>query len=255
MRNILCVYYSRTGTTRAVMEKIAELLDAELVELTDGKERKGILGFVASGFDAMRRTPRALLPFTTARPLGEYEQIVLATPVWAGRSCSIIHAFLQEHGKELPERVSYVITHLGEGRYEEVYMQMDEHLKTPHFRGLSLQPKAEDRHQRIYDFVRALTDEEITEEAEPEQVDAPEMPEQMEETAVPAAQEETASEAEKTDEKGAAAAAQQDAPAGEAKQPEQPSKKTPDQTKNPPKQGGKQPQKVKKKQKSKKKSK
>ena len=38
--NCLCIYYSRTGNTRAVMEKIAELLDAELLEITDGKARK-----------------------------------------------------------------------------------------------------------------------------------------------------------------------------------------------------------------------
>ena len=49
MSNCLCIYYSRTGNTRAVMEKIAELLDAELLEITDGKARKGVVGFVAAG--------------------------------------------------------------------------------------------------------------------------------------------------------------------------------------------------------------
>ena len=33
MSDILCLYYSRTGTTRTVMEQIAELLEAELVEI------------------------------------------------------------------------------------------------------------------------------------------------------------------------------------------------------------------------------
>ena len=59
MKKILCLYYSRTGTTRAAMEKIAALLDAELAEVTDGKSRKGIAAFFASGLDAMKKSPAA----------------------------------------------------------------------------------------------------------------------------------------------------------------------------------------------------
>ena len=121
MSNCLCIYYSRTGNTRAVMEKIAELLDAELLEITDGKARKGVVGFVAAGLDAMKKTPEALMPFQTKHPLGQYDEIVLATPVWAGRCSSITRSFLIEHGKELPERVAYVITHMGDSPYEAVY--------------------------------------------------------------------------------------------------------------------------------------
>ena len=73
MSNCLCIYYSRTGNTRAVMEKIAELLDAELLEITDGKARKGVVGFVAAGLDAMKKTPEALMPFQTKHPLGQYD--------------------------------------------------------------------------------------------------------------------------------------------------------------------------------------
>ena len=39
MRDILCMYYSRTGATRQAMTEIAQALDAELVELTDGVDR------------------------------------------------------------------------------------------------------------------------------------------------------------------------------------------------------------------------
>ena len=35
MSDILCIYYSRTGTTKKAMEEIASALDAELVELRD----------------------------------------------------------------------------------------------------------------------------------------------------------------------------------------------------------------------------
>ena len=41
MNDVLCIYYSRTGKTKAAMEEIAGALDAELVELRDGVERGG----------------------------------------------------------------------------------------------------------------------------------------------------------------------------------------------------------------------
>ena len=34
MSDILCIYYSRSGRTRQVMEEIAQELEAELVETT-----------------------------------------------------------------------------------------------------------------------------------------------------------------------------------------------------------------------------
>lgn len=159
MSEILCLYYSRTGTTRAVMEQIAELLGAELVEIADGKKRSGVIGYLTSGLDAMKKTPEELLPFQTEKPLNAYEHIILATPVWAGRCSSITRSFLIAHGKELPEQVSYVITHMGDSPYGKVFAQMDRYLPAPHVYELSLQPKAEDYHQRVYDFVRLIRGE------------------------------------------------------------------------------------------------
>ena len=49
MRDILCMYYSRTGATRQAMTEIAQALDAELVELTDGVDRSGARGYLRSG--------------------------------------------------------------------------------------------------------------------------------------------------------------------------------------------------------------
>ena len=166
MSKILCVFYSRSGATRATMEKIAELLDAELVEITDGKKRKGVIGFFASGFDAMKKTPEELQSVHTQKPLSAYEHVILGTPVWAGRCSSVMRSFLIEKGAMLPENVSYVITHTGDQEYTEVYAQMDQYIPQPHVRGLSLQPKAENYHQKVYDFVRTLTGE--TTEAEKE---------------------------------------------------------------------------------------
>ena len=67
MRDILCMYYSRTGATRQAMTEIAQALDAELVELTDGVDRQGARGYLRSGMDAMRRATLPLAPYETLR--------------------------------------------------------------------------------------------------------------------------------------------------------------------------------------------
>ena len=44
MSDILCLYYSRSGNTRQTMAEIAEALEAELVEFTDGVDQAGAEG-------------------------------------------------------------------------------------------------------------------------------------------------------------------------------------------------------------------
>ncbi len=124
MSDILCMYYSRTGNTKKAMLEIAEALGAETVELRDAAERGGFGGWLRCGLDAMRKTTRPLSRFETERPLGDYRLVILGTPVWAGRCSSVMRAFLKAYGNELRE-VAYVATRSSEGRFEEVYDQMD----------------------------------------------------------------------------------------------------------------------------------
>ena len=84
---ILCVYYSRTGNTEKLMEEIAGELGCEKVRLSDGVDRSGLLGWLRSGMQAMaRHVPQVDKP-ETELPLGEYDLVIIGTPVWAGR-CS-----------------------------------------------------------------------------------------------------------------------------------------------------------------------
>jgi len=50
----LVVYYSRRGNTRFVAEKISQEIGADIEEIIDKKKRKGLLGFILSGYDATR---------------------------------------------------------------------------------------------------------------------------------------------------------------------------------------------------------
>ena len=111
---MLCVYYSRTGNTRAAMEEIAKTLGAELVELQDSVDRSGWGGWLRCGLDAMRRTlPAVKCP---ARfPLTDYRLVIVGSPVWAGR-----------------------LTRGCEDKNEEIFEQMDHYVPCGHRTAVSL---------------------------------------------------------------------------------------------------------------------
>ena len=88
MKDVLCIYYSRTGNTKKAMEEIAGELGAEVVELRDDTDRTGWRGWLRCGLDAMRKTSCPLQAFETERPLDQYRLVILGTPVWAGRCSS-----------------------------------------------------------------------------------------------------------------------------------------------------------------------
>lgn len=137
MKDILCIYYSRTGNTKKAMEEIADALDAELLELRDGVERGGLRGWLRCGRDAMSKNPAPLLSFQTEQGLSRYRLVILGTPVWAGRCSSVMRSFLKAHGKKLP-RTAYVLTRSSKNKYEEVYRQMDLYVPAGHQAAVSL---------------------------------------------------------------------------------------------------------------------
>ena len=52
----LCLYYTRTNTTKEIMENIARIIGADAAEYTDGKNRSGFLGYVGACFATVKNT-------------------------------------------------------------------------------------------------------------------------------------------------------------------------------------------------------
>ena len=142
MSKVLCLYYSRTGHTRRAIKEIAEALNAEVVSIGDGVDRSGWRGYLRSGRDAMRHATHPPIPYETELPLGDYDLVILGTPVWAGRCSSPIRGLLKRRGKEM-ERVAYVLTREGSSRCEAVYEQMDLYTGCKHLFEVSLRPESE----------------------------------------------------------------------------------------------------------------
>jgi flavodoxin len=97
----LVVYYSRTGNTRFVAEKIAEHLNAETCEIVDKKKREGRLGFITGGYEATRKK---LTDIEVSKTIDNYDFVIIGTPVWAGKITPAIRTFIKKNdfsGKQL----------------------------------------------------------------------------------------------------------------------------------------------------------
>ena len=89
----LVVYYSRTGNTKYVAEKIAERLAAETCEIFDKKSRKGRLGFVRGGYESIRKK---LTEIEFSKKVDNYDLLIIGSPVWANGITPAIRTFIHQ---------------------------------------------------------------------------------------------------------------------------------------------------------------
>ncbi len=105
------VYYSFTGTTRALAGMLAAPLGAELAEIGCGRYGAGGLSFFRAAVDSVL----GLLPEVAPLPqLAGVERLLIGAPVWVGRPATPVRAWLRAR-PPLPARVGLFVTASGEG--------------------------------------------------------------------------------------------------------------------------------------------
>jgi flavodoxin len=85
----LVIYYSKTGNTRSVAERIARATSGDLEEIVEAGKRGGNL---RSAFDATLGRRPAVKPFT--RSLDGYDLVFVGTPIWKMTAVPAMHVFL-----------------------------------------------------------------------------------------------------------------------------------------------------------------
>lgn len=116
----LVVVYSGTGSTLSVAQRIATELGADLETIEDKVDRKGILGFLRSGYEALReKTPPIAEPKHNPR---KYDLVVVGTPIWAGRMSSPVRTYLSRTSG-LFKQVAFFCTSRGGGN-QRVFFEM-----------------------------------------------------------------------------------------------------------------------------------
>jgi len=103
----LVVYYSRTGNTRMVAERIASLLGCELAEIVDLKNRKGLFGFLGAGYSSYTRKLTQIK--APDQDPSAYDLIVVGTPIWAGNITPAVRTYLTKIVPEVAQEKKYAL--------------------------------------------------------------------------------------------------------------------------------------------------
>ena len=137
---VLIAYYSRTGVTRAAAGAICEAMRAAVgVEVTveevvDTKPRKGAGGYLVAGKDAMLKRDTVIAPMS-AEP-GDFDVLVIGTPVWAFTMAPAIKAYCSEYGASA-SKVAAFCTMGGSGD-QRTFRHIEEALANPLIATLTL---------------------------------------------------------------------------------------------------------------------
>jgi flavodoxin len=96
---ILVVYYSRSGHTEFVARQIAARCHADLERIEDSASRDGVLGSLRSALEAIFRL-RPSIQRARRRP-GDYDLVIVGTPVWFWSVASPVRTWVHRHRSEL----------------------------------------------------------------------------------------------------------------------------------------------------------
>jgi len=90
----LIVYYSRTGNTEKIAKEISGNLKVDIDEIIDMTNRKGIIGWLRGGRDAMKNILTEIK--NKKNPL-RYDLVIIGTPIWAGTLCPAVRTYLSKN--------------------------------------------------------------------------------------------------------------------------------------------------------------
>jgi flavodoxin len=112
MKEILIVYFSRSGYTQRVAQEVAHATGADSEAIRERKSRRGFMGYWRSAREALRAVAAHIEP-DTSNPC-DYSLVVLGTPVWAGHVSSPVRAYIARHKDDFA-RVALFCTEGGSG--------------------------------------------------------------------------------------------------------------------------------------------
>jgi flavodoxin len=88
------MYYSRSGNSKRIAEKLASFLNAKTFELKEEVSYKGIFGFLKGGFYAGKHKR---VPYEVDAEVLELDKLLIVSPLWANNATPGIQTFLREN--------------------------------------------------------------------------------------------------------------------------------------------------------------
>ncbi len=121
-KKILVVYYSRTGTTKLVAEKIQAHLGSEIEEIFDTKSRTGFLSYLRCGMDATFK--RLTVIREPKNDPQNYDLVVIGTPVWSHTITPPVRTYIKQKSADF-KKVAFFCTS-GGGSNEHAFKDMED---------------------------------------------------------------------------------------------------------------------------------
>jgi len=90
--NYKVVYFSKTGNSKRVAEKIGSKLACDVIEITDNKNWKGIIGFLKGGYYASTKKD---VEIKVPKNLDDADELIVVSPLWASGVAPAIKSFLK----------------------------------------------------------------------------------------------------------------------------------------------------------------
>ena len=106
--NILILYYSLTGNTRASCEALHEALGADILEVKDLRKRSGKWGFFKTAFASLFGKHTKIEPMHP--DLSPYPNIILGSPIWTGKLSMAIRTLVDKNSFEGKKVVIFTTT-------------------------------------------------------------------------------------------------------------------------------------------------
>ena len=155
------IYYSLEGNTGYAAGKVAEALDADVIEIRPKKAypTEGFKKFFHGGKDASFKKKPKLEPYDFSAD--DYELIVLCTPVWAGTFTPPMRSFLSSN--DLSGRNVAALVCCSGGNTDKCFAQLMEAAGVDHFaaqvRLVDPKSKPSDENERLLqEFIGKLKD-------------------------------------------------------------------------------------------------
>jgi hypothetical protein len=108
--NALIVYYSLSGTARAVATALAHELGADIEEIRCGRYSRGFWGFIHAAYESWKGDLPPIEPLSHAQ--SRYDLVVIGGPIWMYRPAPPVRAYLRQEAARLT-RPAFFLTHGG----------------------------------------------------------------------------------------------------------------------------------------------
>ena len=121
----LIVYFTRSGNTEKVVQKIQESLKGDIELIIEPISRKGIIGWLKSGSGNSKRGV-AEIKEPQYDP-SEYDLVILASPIWAGTVSSPMRSYIMKNRSKLERTAVFLTNDSGsvEAAFSEIYDLLD----------------------------------------------------------------------------------------------------------------------------------